>query len=406
MRVRLKPDAWASIPINIKTNPITGALDGDDHGYRDVPDVPSEEPMIDVGNMVLCTGDYDGKDIYGGRKRVLPGGVRDGKFLLRQTFAEGLVALDKLVYRITGGNMQFQLVDGYRTPMRQAAGFTETMAELAGIDGLKLDSLVPWQQVKYGRMADLTFSWVRLAPSAELDVTKVQLLADKEFTQDLQDAIDAKLITGTLDEAVGDYILHSVNNNLGRAAGRGIKLNGNRNAHSGGGAVDLMVRGKLNGKTVPLSHVPFDYADPISGMMYLEGDNFDAYVALAKSDLRLTTHLQKLGFPTPDAFKKSDWEIMRVANRIRYYAFMTAGGSFYDPGDPTQAGENWHFQLGNIVYSTDGNVLMAEPNLSDKHPNAGNTCHSLLRMKPEKRMAVRTGDSAWQLVEKNFGHVA
>lgn len=403
----LTPDLWADTPITITTNHLTGVLDGDDHGYRDVPDIDSNEEMVDAGLQLYVTPDYDGFDIYGGRKRVLPGGVCGGRLLLRRYLAVGLSHLDDQIRRLTGNAMQLQLVDGYRTPQRQAAGFTETMMELAAIDGLGLETLTPSQQVLYGRRADLTFSWVRVCQDDAYAAVLAELRADGDFMQQLRDGIGSGQIGGSLDDALSDYILHSVNNNFGRAAGRGIRLNGNRNAHSGGGAIDLMIRGKLGGRTVPLSHVPFDYASPISAMLYLEGDNYSAYVAAAKADQRLADHLKQLGFDTPDDFKRSDWTLLQQANRIRYYAFLCAGGSFYDPGDPTQAGENWHFQLGNKVYGLDGAVLLAEPSLSGEYPDAGNTCHTLLRVPAgPKRVAVRTGNSAYALVQATFGHTS
>lgn len=401
----IQPGNWLDTPVKPGINPFTKVVDGDDHGYRDVTDTDSDEPLVDAEALGLfCTPDYDGVSIYGTAKRVLPGGVKGKKLLLREGMVRGLLLAEVEVKKILGEECCYQLCDGYRPPLRQAAGFTEVMQIVASQMGADWNKLTPVQIVSFGREADRTFSWVRLSK----DEVYEAVLAELRGNVEVMDALADSTLGGSIDDAVEDYLIHSVNAKIGLAADRGVKLDGNKNAHSGGGAIDLMLRGMWRGKIRPLAYTPFDFAHPISSTTYLEDDsNFEQYVALARTNAQLNAHLRSLDFDTPDDFTRDDWALLRKANRVLYHSLMSVGGSFYDPGDPTQAGEWWHWQLGLTVYCprTGQPVYTSPTQLSATYADSGNTCHTLLRVAPgDKRVATRTGNSAYRLVEAAFGH--
>jgi hypothetical protein len=410
----IRPEFWAETQIRIGINEYTGLLDGNDGknpsdlnrspGYREVPDLESSEEMVDAEAFdLICTPDYDGSTVYGmyDAARVLGGGVRGKKLLLRKGLAIGLNYLDQMLTEHFGRAFQLQLVDGYRTGDRQARLFTRMMSEIATDKGLTLSNLTDLQLIEIGRAADLTCSWVRVVDDSANPVIQ-ELQRDSKFVTELQAAIDGSVLKDTLEAAISDYVTISANSKLGRASN--VQINARKNAHSGGGAIDVFVQGNLNGTRRPLSHVPFDYASPISATLFLENpDNLGVYLELAKRDPKLAKHLQLLGYERIEDFHRSDWDVMATANRIRYHAFLSAGGSFYDPGDSTEPGECWHYQLGQTVYGLDGKPVV-QPLLSS-YPDSGNTCHTLLRVPAgPSRIAVRTEPSARKLAEENFGH--
>lgn len=418
-----QPAQWATTPIRIVTNPYTGLLDGNDGknaadlvlspGYRETPDLDSPEPVVSIGDYMFCTPDYDGVDMFGIKipSRILPGGVKGGKMLLRKGMADGFRFLNGLLNSAFGGAFEYQGIDAYRSTVRSAALFSRKAGEIANENGVDLKHCTDVELLVYGRAADVTCAWVRIVENGMYHAVANELSRDAKFKRLIQEAIDGGGLKGTLAEALADYIIISANTNLGRTANRGVRLNAHKNAHPGCGAYDVVVRGKLRGKVVPLAYLPFDFAHPFCSMTFLEDPaNFDRYVKLAKENAELAAHLVKLGIPTPDEFTRSDWDALLVGQRILSHSILSAGGSFYDPGDPTEAGEFWHWQLGLTVYDVrtgqpaDG---VAETHFSRDYPNSGNTCHTLLRVPAgPKRIAVRTGNSAFALVEKQYGHEA
>ncbi len=414
-----QPDVWATTPIRIVTNLNTGLLDGNDGknpanlvlspGYREVADIDSPEPLVAINDIMYCTPDYAGTDMFGVKNpsRRLPGCVKGGLIVVRKGMADGFRFLGGLIRQTFGGAFEFHGIDGYRSTITSAALFLRKAMEIAAANGVDLSRCSDIELLKFGRDADVTCAWVRLVEDVMYQAVVNDLSRDAKFKRQLQEAIDGGVLKGTLADALAEYIIISANMNLGRAANRGIKLNAHKNAHPGGGALDLGIRGKLRGKTVPLFHLPFDFAHSYASMTFLEDPaNFDRYVQLAKENTELRAHLVNLGIASPEEFMRSDWDTFRTAQRILTHSILSAGGSFYDPGDPAEAGEFWHWQLGATVYDVrTGEPVVVEENFGAEYPNSGNTCHTLLRVPAgPKRVATRTGNSAYLLVEKQFGH--
>lgn len=409
---------WTETEIKIFVNLYTGLLDGNDGknaadlvrspGYRDVPDVDSPEELVAINGDLHCTSDYRGIDMFGVKRpeRLLPGGVPGDKILLRRGMAEGFIFLNRLLKDEFAGAYEVQGLDGYRSTLTSTNLHLRKAKEIAAMQGVDLTKADDLQLLQFGRAADVTCSWVRIVNDDTYLKVMEDLRKDNKFVHSVDEAIAGGVVKSTLEEALEDYITITANFGFGRAAGRGIRLNAHKNAHPGGGAFDWILRGKFRGKTVPLALFPFDFAHPYASMTFLESpDCLSRYVQLARENSELRDHLAMLG-ATPEDLTQNDIEVFQRAQRVWYHLIMSAGGSFYDPGDPNEPGEFWHAQLGLLVYDgRTGKVAVAEKNFGGQYPNSGNTCHTLMRVPAgSQRVATRTGNSAYAYVEKHYGH--
>lgn len=91
MHTILKPELWTKTPIKRNMNGLTGLIEGDDNGYRDVRTLPTNPAPL-VGPDVTCLAAYDGWNLKGLQdpKIILPGGLRDGALVVRETFARDI----------------------------------------------------------------------------------------------------------------------------------------------------------------------------------------------------------------------------------------------------------------------------------------------------------------------------
>lgn len=398
---------WRNARIERPINPITGLVEGDDAGYRNMATLGHNRSPLVIPD-VMIRGCYDGTDEYGERRAdiALPGGVEGGKLLLRQTVAFGIQLLDQLVYEASDGEFIVAALDGFRSERRQAAGFTRLLRQqmdLLGVtDGNHVERLPDF--MRCSRTADGTFSWVRLAASEQLEAAKKQLDEDATFKERLTDWLLADLQMNDIRDlraqdymqGVKEYLTVSANSGIG--IGGGLALKSECNAHAGGGACDVFVVDRETGK--PMNIVPFDYPGPEAGMDFMEGEGaFDRYLAAAEKNPLLKAHLQKLG-TTVSAFSLADWERIREAIRILYHAAKGAGFTYYSSD---HGGENWHLEPGNIIYEpSTGGVVAFEALTAELHPDSGNPGHTLQRL-GKNAVAVWGGSTAHEIARQNHG---
>ncbi len=370
-------EKWVSTPIVRKINPITGMIEGDDSGYRRIKTLAQNTAPLVVPDIIVRPS-YDGIDEFGKKRDeiALPGGLFDGKLVVRETFAKDLSRANKLLEKAFGGAYRLAALDGFRSWVRQAAGFTRLLRvhmERLGVTENNLDDRV-LDFIRAGNLADGTFSWVNA------DVTSVtygevmgELLRDDKFMAQLKEyAVTLKDVKDQMTEAMYVYITISANSGIGRAANRGIPLIFEGNAHAGGGACDIFL---VNARGIPLNHVPFDWSGPEAGMDYLEnGTNFGLFKAKIATEPVLAAHVKHYGI-TAENFQWKHWEILRDAIRVLYHLTKAMGWTYYSSD---HGGENWHIEGGNIGYNPlTGEVVYVEEGTHAQFPDSGNPGHAL-----------------------------
>lgn len=397
--------AWRTTQIVRPNNPLTGLIEGDDAGYRDMLTLQHNRSPLIIPNVIVRPS-YDGVDEFGESQDALPGGLAEGKFVLRETAARGIELLDQLVYEASDGEFVIAALDGFRSEKRQAAGFTRLLRHQMSLAGVTeqnhLENIPAF--MRCSRIADGTFSWVRLATSPQYQLALTQLQKDSGFTAGLAEWLMEDMKTDLRDlrpqdyeEAMREYLIVSANCGFGH--GVGLPLNSECNAHAGGGACDVFVIDAKSGK--PVNIVYFDYAGPEAGMDFMEYDGaYEQYCATVSKDLLLANYLRRLGFKTPAAFTLSEWDRIRGAIRILYHAAKGAGFTYYSSD---HGGENWHLEPGNIIYEpSTGAVVASEALTAQLHPNAGNPGHTL-QVLGRKGVAVWGGATAHSIARLNFG---
>lgn len=379
-QIRIAHELWTITPINRPINPLTGLIEGDDSGYRRIRTLPANESPL-VVPAVEIRPSYEGIDEYGksGPSIALPGGLPNGQTVVRECVARDLEDADRLLTTVFGGALRICVLDGFRSWRRQAAGFSRMLHMHLAACGLKPeefeDAIAAFLQAAV--LADGTFSWVNAATDTAEYATVVEEIRQNPRVFSQLEAYTASLgPTGTMEDALYQYITVSANSGLGSAAGR-VPLDFEGNAHAGGGAVDMML---IDEKGRPISLVPFDYPGEEASMDYAEKDeNLDKYLAHANADAPLGRllrgHLEKLGFATPAQFTRNDWEYFRDVNRIRYHLGKSKGWTYYSS---VYGSENWHFEPGNIgIDARTGKVIHAETATAQSLPNSGNPGHTL-----------------------------
>jgi|GEM_PF-5819572 len=396
------PEKWPETPVVIHHNSLTNLGDGDDSGYRDVPRIVTvkPEPLVRIDGDMYVTPELDGVNMYGRPDDMLKmgGGIEGGGILLRETIARTLRAMNAQIRKVFGGQFELVPADGYRSAVRQQSVFKFMFRRNADAQKIDLGTVTDEQLLTLGRFTETNASAVSLKNNEIF----LQLIAELE-----QDSGFLPQFQGTdRNAAVRDYISVSANTGIGRAKHIEIETD-TATAHGGAGAVDLNIWGPspINGKRVPLVHTPAAFAHSMSGTLFLENDaNFDVFKQLWIKHEEVRKHMAELGYDSPDTFTfERDWNMLRMAHRVRHHSFINLGvrGSFYDPNNPNEAGENWHYQIGNIA-TVDG-VVYASPQSAATHPGSGNTCHVKLRQ-PAGSEAVWGAKDAFAYVEDHYGH--
>ncbi|GEM_PF-2514960 len=393
-------------PIVLEKLNTTGALAGDDGGYRDVPVRDTGEELVRIDNEIMTRPSYDGIDEVTGlydKNLVLPAGT--GSVYARRSVLEALKAVNNYLEKYYGRGMQVGVVDAFRSKGRQVAGFSRKAIEVLAGDTQPNVSTI----YKAGMIADGTFSLVR--PFRDNP-------AYLEFVKDMgasKEVIDLAQELGKTPEAVA-IDLADVCANLRKVSdvfqntpatplNIDMPLNANNNAHAGGGAVDAFLydaKGRmLNG------HVPFDWVGPEAAMDFLEQDgSFDDFKKRVKENPILQDHLEKQGLSghiTP-----AQWELWRTAQRVMYHVMVCVGSTFFSDTAANKntpdffGGENWHFEPGNVVYDVATREPIYEGQSAGAVRDGGNPGHTLQK----KGRAVEApwgGDAAHeQLVQKGI----
>lgn len=379
MRTMLKPELWTKTPIARKVNPLTSMIEGDDKGYRDVRTLPTNPAPL-VAPDVTCLAAYDGWTFKGLQDPsiILPGGLRDGALVVRETFARDIEDAEQVLLKAFGGQYRICALDGFRSWVRQAAGFTGLLKGWMERTGVKADN-VDEDVVRFlqcGDKADGTFSWVNAdVNSPAYKLLESELRANLRMMEQLRDYAKTKVTEGEgdIDDAIYTYITVSANSGFGRAAGLNIPLVFEGNAHAGGGACDIFLMDAANR---PLNPVPFDFPGPAAAMDYLENDaHYEEYLGLLGTDEQLKQYMRTYWNKDDLTFTRSDWNMFREAIRVLYHLAKAKRWTYYSSD---HGGENWHLEGGDIGYDAlTGEVLFSEAGSSDKFPDSGNPGHTL-----------------------------
>lgn len=369
---------------NPETNPKTGRPFSS--GYRSVlTSKDMREPLILADGVEV---DY----VY--KRLGFRGTVEEG-MIARQNVVIGVKEFAERVRRLSGNAWDVRVADMYRPRETQEDGHGYTFETLLTENSISKDAVNVGHILQYGRMADDTFSWVNPVEESKEYVAVVQeLKADKKFMTDLEEAavalyrgnhpektLGAQQIQEIVESALADYIATSASSGYGCAAKRGIPLNDEGNAHSGGGAVDLFIT--KNGKM--LSPTRFDHSSPFASGRALEDEaNWNAYRKAAVTDKEIQAHLTSIGIDyhnIPDSALNE----FRMAARTIMGLILKVRGSFYDPGvkgnpaawDANHPGENWHTNFPLTVVDEDGQ--MKQDRTDQRFPHfVGNTCLTLV----------------------------
>ncbi len=398
------PENFHDQPILLEKLDATGALAGDDGGYRDVPVTDAGEDLVRIDGDVMTRPSYDGFDEVTGKfdnRLVLPAGT-EGVYA-RRSVLEALKAANAYLSSRYANGMQIGVVDAFRSKGRQVAGFSRKAIEV--LDGNQNPDIS--MLYKAGITADGTFSSVR--PFRNNPVYT-------EFVKDMVSSQAVIHLAEELGKSPADVAidLADICANLRKASdvfpnapvtplNMDVPLNANNNAHAGGGAVDAFL---YDGSGRMLnSHVPFDHVGPEAAMDFLEqDDSFDAFKTRVKSNPMLREHLEKQGI-TGDV-TPAQWKIWQQTQRIMYHTLTRVGATFFSDtarniGSPDFfGGENWHFEPGNVVYDPATGKTVYEGQSANVVRDGGNPGHTLQKKGPGVA-APWGGDAAHeQLVQK------
>ncbi len=397
---------WRTTPIVRPINSLTGLIEGDDTGYRDMITLKHNRSPLVVPN-VLIRASYDGLDEFGEKTPRLPGGLAKGELILRETAARGIELLDQLVFEASDGQFIIAALDGFRSEQRQIAGFNRLLKEQMALIGLT-DEAIPQRIADFmacGGIADGTFSYVKLRPSKAVEEASQRLKNDADLMAQVADFLVRSIESGDIrDLRQGDFEggiteLLTISANYGVGPGAGLPLNSEGNAHAGAAACDVFMIEAATGR--PINPVYFDYPGQEAGMDFMEHEgSYEAYLAAVREKPLLRQHLVRLGYTDLDSFTQTEWEYFQGALRILYHAAKGAGFTYYSS---EHGGENWHLESGNIIYEpSNGNVVACEGLTASLHPNSGNPGHTLQTL-GRKAVAVWGGATAHSLARLNYG---
>jgi D-alanyl-D-alanine dipeptidase len=350
-------DRFLETPIILPVLPHTGRIDGDDYGYRKVPvstfDAENPDPLVNIAEAgIICQPIYHVGSVEG----ICPyyqGGIEgDLTMLLRMPAANAVNEVDRIL-RSYGRRLialdAFRRVDVQANLWKYQFGLASNGAP---IDGMSIEDIV-----HYGYAADDIGSY---------GPTKVTDLSSDEVTTLVSDYRDLfawlahqyKESQGlrTPEDAAAIYLTFLCN--LGRCPD--IELDPTQNtAHGSGGALDAFLLDISTGKPTCLG-VPFDCPGEATAMRFFEDENnLGRYKEIISDRADIRQYLAECGITemTSEVFRD-----IRNERRLLFHAMSAVGATTYH-------GECWHFNFGNLLGGNQANVL----------PNAGNSCHSLLR---------------------------
>lgn len=381
MELSNTPENFHREPIVLKMLDMTGALAGDDGGYRDVPVNDTGEELVSIDGEIMTRPSYDGVDEVSGQfdqKLILPGGTEHGVYARRSVLEALKAANQYLSSRYPG--MRIGVVDAFRSKTRQVAGFSRKAMEVLG-DNQQPD--VP-TLYKAGVTADGTFSLVRAVRDNSVY---------KEFVRDMEKSQEVIQLAEELgkDPSVVAIDLADVCANLRKASevfsntpttplNMDVPLNANNNAHAGGGAIDAFLY-DADGRMLN-SHVPFDWVGPEAAMDFLEqDDSFDEFKARVRTNPMLQKHLEKQGIT--GEITESQWKFWREAQRIMFHVMTRVGATFFTDTACNRkssdffGGENWHFEPGNVAYDAASGKPVYEGQSAGVVRDGGNPGHTL-----------------------------
>lgn len=402
----IPPEQWAETPIKREINPLTadekhpeGYREGEDKGYRKIATLKDvTEPLVEPAG-VRTRPSYDGFNEYGDEKNesiALAGGLENGELVVREGVARALDHAQQILDDVFGGEFNIVALDGFRSRDRQAAGFTRIMKEvLAGNENPSITEMYD-----AGMTADGTFAWVNAdTDSAEYAAIASELMATAKEEIEAIAARKGEVTSEVVEELIYEIITISANSKVGPAAGRGVPLIFENNAHAGGGAVDMMFTDRT-GKLI--NKVPFDFVGPEAGMDYMEDyANFEKFLATARGKGTLKKHLERMGFASPEAFTQKDWEMIRNALRIRYHLMKAVGATYYSAHDSNDGGEDWHIEPGNVTFGLNGKVV-SQTESASRVFDSGNPGHALQKH-GRQATAVWGGSTAHIIARRDFG---
>lgn len=409
LAIGLDPSEYGDTPIVLPDNPNTGYKWGEDGanpsignpGYRGMPTLRhNAEPLV-VPN-VEARSIFDGKSLNGRDAEdptlyTLKGGLKDQVMVLREMAARAVDLADKDVRQASDNSIHLAIVDGLETWMRQKDGFTRTLGGIWAPEGGVAKAPLADLHAN-GMKANGTYCYVQADKGtpgyAEL---ALQLLTSNEYAEEVEAiaqkvAIDKQMpIEAAREKVVFELISISANADQGFAAGRDLPLNYDPNAHAGAAAADLFPIDTETGRC--LSLVPYPWVGEEAAVDFTENDaNYEKYLAVWRLSKELQDHMAMTGFASPEEFKRSDWERFRRANRIRYWALVSVGCTFYSADPSSDGGENWHFEPDGVeLIDRTGNLVARSEYVSaDETFGSGNGGHTLQMSGPD-RVAVYGG---------------
>lgn len=341
------------IPIVRDVNPLTGRLEGDDTGYRDV--AVASEDLENPDPMVVLPQGVRGYSVYGlgGAPRVCSayyaggiGGLKE--IFVREPVANGIVRVNA---RLRPYGRGLLVVDGFRSARTQAALWIDILTRIAGQDPRDLSLR---ELVVLGLKADDTGSYAPVVES-EIFLGAIEVILSEHEVEVAQTAIEL----GIEEREVARLYL-TFQGNLGLVNFE-LNLKGNT-AHGNGGAIDAFTYDLETGH--PVNHgVPFDYPGRISVIDFFENEgNLDVLREAIDADPVLAQHFVEFGGAsvTPEIFRQIQRERRMLVN-----AMEDIGATYFSLGD--EVGECWHFNLPNTGGKQSGVI-----------PNSGNSCQAIL----------------------------
>lgn len=402
---RSHPEEWSITPITRTLNPFTansqhpgGCLTGDDNGYRKIQTLKSNDEPLVVPAGIQIRAVHDGFDAYGNPHNpntVLPGGLADGKLVVRESVARALDLAEQQLNEFFAGQYHLVGLDGFRSRDRQMAAFTGTLKQNLGVQ----NSINPTLTELYdaGTLANGVNAWVDTDKESEKYQTLARELAGSMIAHEELNDIAAKTQT-SLEEIISSVITISANSSIGPAKDRQIPLVFENNSHAGGGAIDLMLtdsQGRI------LNPVPFDYVGEEASIDFLERDEHcDALIQRIQNAPQspLAQHFKNIGMASATM---KDMHVLREAIRIAHHLMTTLGATYYSAHDSKQGGENWHYEPGNVVYNLDGSVYHKAES-ANEFPDSGNPGHTLQKH-GRGATAVWGGKTAHELAKRDHG---
>lgn len=398
-------DSIENQPIKRIINPHTDKI-WDDDGYDTLPVEECEEPMVEIGEWSEAKGSrikaypvYEGFDYYNGErdpKRALPGGTGSTGTYLRESVAEGLLATD-IALRKRGKNLV--VTDGWRSPERQASGFTDTIITMLKEEGVTKGDIAGF--LRTGLKAKGFFSPIQVdQKSTEYLEFERDLMATPTVMEAMQ-TVSAETQKSP-EELLGLFIrfcgnVEAVRKHFPNAPATllniQIPFDFENSTHPTGGSVDMLIESE--GQIATPSG--FDFFGTEGQIDALEQLNFPDLQARYLANPVLRTHCKSQFGIEPEQLTERHYELIKGAMRALFHISDRAGASHY-------LDELQHKQFGNIIRNPETGTIIHRGRMAEKHPNAGNTCHSIQTMTHNRAVGIYGGNFALRNIEKQFGN--